>query len=309
MSLKSGHIDEALTRKALEKLRALLFKRCFMERWTPIQEETRWILSGRPNEKHHKKILPEYCYHIFELQRRTIYKAFSPLAEILTIKNKRRAHKAKTIAEAKKVISLNLEKLGAVFAVGEKSLQLYEQELLPELTKMGVLNPKKKKEFERFQMIYGVDWINQKLAKIQERQPNKPLGQIVGDEFSRQVETTRRAIPDWHTKAREWSNDGVEQFHAGVVRGSKDFINSKNELVGEKKLKLHNTYEFLLLAWPEIQSMMKAVPPKTRNHLWDWLTPFSHARWIEIQDLDQLNRLCNEIKLKLKKPGAPYKVK
>ncbi len=53
--------------------------------------------------------------------------------------------------------------------------------------------------------------------------------------------------------------------------------------------------------------MLKANPPKTRNHLWDWLKTFSYVRWIEIQDLEQLNRLCNEIKLKLKKPGAPRK--
>ena len=74
-------------------------------------------------------------------------------------------------------------------------------------------------------------------------------------------------------------------------------------------MKLRGTYEILLLAWPEIAEMLKANPPMTRNHLWDWLLPFSHARWIEIVDLEQLNRLCNEIKLRLKKPGAPFKPK
>ena len=309
MSLNCSHIDEALVKRAGEKLRKLLFKTCFMERWSPVQEEMRWVLSGRPNEKHHKKILPDYCYNILELQRRTIYKAISPLSEVLTIKDKRRARRAKTIAAAKKSMSINLEKLGAVFAVGEQSLRFFEQELEPELKKMGLLNPKKKSELETYQMIYGVDWINQKVSEIQASQPDKPVEQIVLEKIDSTKKTIQKAIPEWHQKAKEWSNDGMTKFHAGVARGSKDFINSKNEMVGEKKLKLRDTYEFLLVAWPEIQAMTKAVPPKTRNNLWEWLKPFSYACWIEVHDLEQLNRLCNEIKLKLKKPGAPFKAK
>ena len=101
----------------------------------------------------------------------------------------------------------------------------------------------------------------------------------------------------------------MTKFHAGVAKGSAAFLDKDGELVGEGKIKLRDTYEMLLLAWPEIEEMLKADPPKTRNHLWDWLKTFSYIRWIELEDLEQLNRLCTEIKLTLKKPGAPRKVK
>jgi hypothetical protein len=308
MSLYYSPIDKTLVDKAREKLRTMLFKQCFMERWSPIQLETAWVLHGRPNEKHHKKLLPDYCYNILELHRRTIYKEFSPIAEVLTIKNKKRAHKAKKIADAKKYLSINWDKVGAVFRIGERSMTFYEQELEKELKKGGLLRPKKKQALELYQMLFGKDWIERKLAEIQATDPNKPLEKIIDDKFAQLERVRDNLIPEWHKKAREWSPEAVTNYYTGVVRGSDGFIDNFGALTGEKKIKLRNTYEFLLLSWPEIAEMIKDKT-KTRNHLWERLRPFSHARWIEIQDLEQLNRLCNEIKLKLKKPGAPRKTK
>ena len=301
--------DQVLHERAREKLRKLLFKECFMERWSPVQREMNWVLTGRPNEKHHKKILPAYCYNIFEIQRRTTYKAFSPLAEVLSIKNKRRARKAKTIAEAKKSIAIDWEKLGAVFAMGERCLYFFEHELEQKLKQGGLLKPKRTQELELYQILFGNEWLNHRIAEIQARRPGKPFAKVIEENFNSTEQTTNQAIPVWHQKAREWSPEAVTNFHAGITKGSKEFIDKLGELKGEKKLKLRNTYEFLLIAWPEIEEMIKANPPKTRNHLWEWLKPFSYARWIEIEDLEQLNRLCNEIELKLKKPGAPFKPK
>ena len=99
----------------------------------------------------------------------------------------------------------------------------------------------------------------------------------------------------------------MTKFHEGIAKGSVEFMDSDGELTGERKIKLKNTYEILLMCWPEIAVMLQARPPKTRNHLWEWLRPFSYAMWIELQDLEQLNRLCTALKLKLKKPGAPFK--
>ena len=301
--------DKALEERAAVKMRKMLFRKSFMERWEPVQKEIAWVLHGQPDEKHHKNKLPDYCYNIFALQRRTIYKVYSPFPEAVKIKNKRRARKAKTIAEAKKAMDIDWEKLGAVFAMGERCQLFWENELPREIQRLGLMKLKKKREAELFEMLFGQRWWEKKLTKTQSDKPRMAVEEIFAEKLTSLAKTTKKAVPEWHQKAAEWSPEAVTKFHAGVTKGSCEFLDEKGELRGEKKMKLSETYEFLLLAWPEIQEMIKAKPQKTRNHLWEWLKQFSYARWIEIQDLEQLNRLCNEIKLRLKKPGAPCKPK
>jgi hypothetical protein len=173
----------------------------------------------------------------------------------------------------------------------------------------GLLKPKRKQEFELYQMLFGQEYIQKKLAAIQAAAPQKSLDKILEEKFSSQDKTIKQVIPLWHEQAREWSPEALTSFHAGVAKGLEGFIGNGGELKGEQKIKLRDTYDILLLVWPVIKEMMEAKPKKTRNHLWDWLKPFSYACWIEIQDLEQLNRLCSEIKLRLKKPGAPFKTK
>jgi hypothetical protein len=94
-------------------------------------------------------------------------------------------------------------------------------------------------------------------------------------------------------------------FKTGIAQGIDSFLTPTGEIRGEDKLKMAQTYWMLLLTWPEIEEMLRAEPPKRMEDLWDWLSPFTYAGWIEIQDLDQLVSLCRPLKLKLKKPGAP----
>jgi len=287
----------------------MLFHKAFMERWGPVQTELKWVIMGRPDAKHHKKLLPDYCYHIFELQRRTIYKLFSPISEVVKFKNKREQSKAKTIAGAKRAMDIDWEKLGAVFSMGERCQSFFDKEVDVFLEKDGLTKLKKRHEAELYRMMFGDAWLEQRLAQIKEKNNCKTAMGAIQKELSKMENTTKKVVAEWHQKAVEWDVDAVTKYHTGVAKGSCGFLNKKGEMVGEKKLKLRRTYEMLLLAWPEVDEMLKANPPKTRNHLWEWLKKFSHVYWIEIQDLEQLNRLCNEIKLRLKKPGAPRKTK
>ena len=231
------------------------------------------------------------------------------MSEVVSFKNKKRALKCKTVADAKKEMTIEWEKLGKVFSMGERCQMFFEYEMESEIKKAISLKRNKKREAEVFEMMFGDCWMEKKLAEIQARDPGKPVEEIIDINLAALEERSKKAVPDWHNKAREWEPGAVKKFHTGVAKGSEEFINSEGQLKGEEKLKLRETYEFLLIAWPEIEEMLKVKPPKTRNNLWDWLKTFSYARWIEIEDLDQLNRLCGEIKLKLKKPGAPQKNK
>jgi len=309
MSLYYFPPDETLQQRAEAKFKKLLRRKSFMKRWEPVQKETLWVIKGRRGAKHHKKILPSYCYNILELHRRTIYKLIKPLSDVILFKNRRRALKAKTVEEAKKAMIIEWEKLGSVFEAGERSMWFIENELERKLKREGLFKMGKKKNDEIYRLFFGDAWIEKKFAEIQAIDPGAPLEEILAKRHAALAETTKRAVPVWHQKAGEWGPGAVTQYHHGVTKGSEGFLDEKGKLAGEKKLKLKYTYELLLLAWPEIEEMLKAKPPKTRNHLWEWLLPFSHAQWIEIKDLEQLNRLCNEIKLRLKKPGAPCKPK
>ncbi len=56
-------------------------------------------------------ILPEYCYHIFDLYVRTIYRTLSPISHVLTITDQERAAKAKTVEEARACMQIDWDKL------------------------------------------------------------------------------------------------------------------------------------------------------------------------------------------------------
>jgi hypothetical protein len=304
----SSHLlpDEVLEQKAAAKLRKMLLKSSFMERWEPVSKELRWVISGSSGADQHGKI-PEYCYNILELYSRTIFKAFAPFSELLTITDKEGAKTAKTIEEGRLAIRIDWAKLGSVFAAGERAILFFENEMEPLLEREKLLGLSPEKEEEAFRLIFGERWVQAKLAEFQALDKAMPVEEIIGSKIIALEETTKKAVLEWHEKARSWEPGATAKFHSGVAKGAAGFLDEAGKLLGEQKLKLRDTYEFLLICWPEIDTMIKSDPPKRMEDLWNWLLPFSHAGWIEIQDLDQLVSLARSIKLKLKKAGRPRK--
>ena len=89
------------------------------------------------------------------------------------------------------------------------------------------------------------------------------------------------------------SNIGSGVFVAVDICGGMWRVDADNGIA--EKIKLKDTYEMLLICWPEIQEMINAK--QRMEDLWNWLKPFSYARFIEIEDLDQLVSLARPIKL------------
>jgi hypothetical protein len=299
--------DKALERKAAAKLRKLLLERSFMERLEPVSKELKWVISGRPNAAQHQNILPDYCYYILDLYARTIFKSFTPISEVITIMDKERAATARTVEEARAAMKIDWDKMGSVFSVGERAMMFFENEAEPLLKRDGLLDLPPKKDDEIYRLIFGDRWMKAKQAEFQALDKDKPVEEIIEKQITALAETTKKAVPEWHQKARDWEPGATTKFHTGAAKGSAGFLDQNGELHGERKIKHKNTYEIFLTCWPEIEAMLKAKPPKRMEDLWNWLTPFSHPYWIEIQDLDQLVSLARSIKLKLKKPGAPRK--
>src|SRR3984893_14424015 len=111
--------DKVLHEKAASKFRKMLLRKSFMERWEPVSNELRWVIGGCQNAEQHQKILPEYCYNIFELYKRTTFKTYAPISEVIHIKDKDRAATCKTIEEARQIMTIDWDKLGSVFMTGE----------------------------------------------------------------------------------------------------------------------------------------------------------------------------------------------
>lgn len=276
-----------------------------MERWEPVSKEMNWVISGRPNTAEHQNILPDYCYHIFDLYARTIFKSFTPISEVITITDKERAATAKTVEEGRAAMKIDWDKLGSVFQMGERAMMFFENEAEPRLKRDGLLDLPPEKDDELYQLFFGDRWMKAKLAEFQALDKDKPVEEIIEKQITALAETTKKAVPEWHQKARDWEPGATTKFHAGAAKGSARFLDQAGELHGERKIKHKNTYDILLICWPEIEDMIKAK--KRMEDLWNWLVPFSHPYWIEIQDLDQLVSLARSIKLKLKKAGRPLK--
>jgi len=297
--------DKVLQDKAAAKLRKILREKSFMERWEPVAKEMNWVISGRPGAAQHREILPDYCYRIFDLYARTIFKTFTPISQVMTITDKERAATAKTVEEARSALKIDWDKMGSVFSMGERAMKFFENEAEPLLKQDGLLDLPPEKDDEIYELFYGDRWMKAKLAEIQALDKEKPVEKIIKKHLTALEERIKKAVPEWHQKARDWEPGATTKFHTGAARGSARFLDQHGELHGQRKISHKETYWILLICWPEIEEMIKAK--KRMEDLWNWLTTFSYAHWIEIQDLDQLVSLARSIKLKLNKGGRPRK--
>ena len=87
-----------------QTVKELFYTSPMVERGKPILVELKWVLLGRQNAEQHIKILPEYCYHIFDVFQKTYFKGFPLFHETVFIIDQAGFKAAKTIDEAKKVL-------------------------------------------------------------------------------------------------------------------------------------------------------------------------------------------------------------
>jgi len=270
--------DEEIKESARSLFRAMLARKSLVERGMPLLAEAIWIVKGQQNDAEHERILPEYCYKTIELLRGHVFKILPTFAQVFGGRS----------ADSPAIHgSTDWEKLGALIGAAMRSLRFAEVEANQEIP-------------ETSRTDFG------KIAAEELRK-----WKANADEVRKTVETLGMAVRGFqHEADKSAYHQGPEAMALlakGFAEGVKASLDEKGIPPGMRELKLIKTYRFLLIAWPEIDEMIRAQPPKTRNDLWSWLTPFSQANWVEISDLEQLNRTCESIGLKLKGPGAPRK--
>ena len=57
-----------------QTVKELFYAIPMMERGKPIVPEMIWVLQGCPELERHERILPDYCYNIFDVLRRTLFR-------------------------------------------------------------------------------------------------------------------------------------------------------------------------------------------------------------------------------------------
>jgi hypothetical protein len=306
--VEDKYSDEAIQKNARNKLRAMLLEKSFMERWKPVAKELEWALGDREDVSMHQTILPDYCYNIFDLLRRTTFSAFPTKNETVVCPDKSKLV-GKTISEAKQHLSIDWEKMGALIGIRMRGMRFFDLEAEAIIKEEGLADLSEDESIDLGKLIGGEGEMEKLVAEIQALDPGKPLEQILESQMAALKENTESGITRFNQWAYQWGPDAMSKLNAGMAKGASGFLDEQAELKGERRLNLSQTYWFLLITWPEIDGMIKAKPQKRLNDLWDWLTPFSYAGWIEVKDLEQLISLCRPIKLKLKKPGAPAKTK
>jgi hypothetical protein len=284
--------DRKTVEAAREKMRGLLNRMSFAERWRPVALELMRVVIGKSDQAIHNTPLPDYCYPILELVRRTIFKGLSNPSEIIRP------------ATGNDVGKVDWESMGLAVGIGLRGIQFLEHQL--EAIEELHLEKMSAGEAEELGNMLVSDKFIADRAKEFGLEPSLTALERQGESELRKLEQTiRRGEPKLDKRAFEAGPETLQAFKIGIGKGIGAFLTSEGDFRGEKRLKLVDTYWMLLLTWPEVGEMLRAQPPKRMEDLWDWISPFSHAGWIEIQDLDQLVSLCRPIGLKLKKPGAP----
>lgn len=265
----------------------------FVERAKPFFGELLWVLHGRQNENEHAKILPDYCYNIFDALRTTYFKNFPALTDTIYIEN---VTEAKAIEEKKKVVRVDWKNLGRLCGIGARCLRFAELEAANSVDGEGFGDCSAEREKEIFTVICGKQWVEKREARIAAETPDKLFSEILNESIASFVNKLVPASLTCGALAWQWSATAMLEFQEGSAEGFDAFLDEHGQLVGETNRSA--TYVFLLLAWPEIAVMLEANRRKTVTDLQEWMLPFMRTGVTTYLDIDQLRNVCAPVSQK-----------
>lgn len=271
-----------------ELLDDLLGRMPFEDRWKPVIEELKWVIGGCKNPAEHHKLLPDYCYEILDVWRRTLFKNLPSLDDALFVTRN---------ADGKSVKELRIDWrcLGRAISIGERGLQFFDTEAIPQLKTDGLLDLEPEKEKKALRMIFGDHWLKQRVFKLLVR-PHPCLKKLVEKCRNLYFQVKIFGFSKWGRLAYRAGPKALAEFKAGVAEGQVGFLDGNGQLVGESNRA--RNYEFMLLVWPEIKEMLQRDPLPTRTEVFDWTKPYTKADLCSFIDIDQFRDFCEDIKLK-----------
>lgn len=261
-----------------------------LERGKPLMSELLWVLQECPHLEAHIKVLPDYCYNIFEVFKKTYFKGFPLLSETVIVSDQAGLKLAKTVAEAKGVVTVNWRNLGRMFGIVARCIRFAELESEAELISEGYgdLTPDKTKELLTF--IFGMKWVEANHSLI----ANGSLEKLFSDKLTEFVASSVGGLQDIATNleciAYHWSPSAMVELNDGFTEGFNSFLNLDGQLAGESPRA--GIYSFLLLAWPEIKGMLESNPKKTVAALHEWMKPVMRIGVCTYVSIENLRDIC-----------------
>ena len=140
-----------------EKVREFTRRKSLWKRWKPIAIELRWVLRGCPQAAEHRKLLPDYCYEILAVYRRTVFKNYPTYEETFRFSDKERFLQSKTIEEMKAFVTIDWRRYGRVHGIGLRGLRFFQFEAIEKLKSDGLMDLPPEKQKRILGGIFGKD--------------------------------------------------------------------------------------------------------------------------------------------------------
>ena len=262
-----------------------------LERGKPLFNELLWVLSGCPDENLHAKNLPDYCYNIFDAVRKTRFKNFPAVTDIIYVPDQAALAEAKTIEAAKKVIQIDWRNLGKTCGIGMRCWRFAKMEAEDGVDGEGFDDYSPEKVKELFVVIFGKRWVEENAGKIASKNPDQILADALKQFIDPWLEDVLAKGAMFTSIACQWSPTAMQEFHEGFAEGLNVFIDENGRMAGETDRS--GTYAFLALAWPEIKAMMESGPKrKTLTDLHQWMLPFMRMEVTPYLDIDTFRDVC-----------------
>ena len=274
-----------------QTVKELFYAMPLLERGKPIYDELLWGMLGRPDEDRHIRILPDYCYNIFEAVRKTHFKNFPGVADIIFVPDQAALAGAKTIEAAKKVIRMDWRELGRVCGIATRCWRFAKMEAENGVDGEGFDDYSPEKAKELFIVIFGRQWTEDNAARIASENPDKILAEMLNQFIAPWMGEAMAKSAMLSSLACQWSPAAMQEFHEGFAEGLNAFIDEHTQLVGETDRS--GTYAFLALVWPEIKAMQESQPKrKTVTDLHEWMLPFMRMEVTPYLDIDTFRDVC-----------------
>jgi hypothetical protein len=273
-----------------QAIREFFYTQPILERGKPIFHELLWVLSGRLDEERRVKVLPDYCYNIFDALGKTYFKHFPAVTDIIYVRDQAGLAGAKTIEAAKKVVQIDWRNMGRICGIGVRCLRFGELEAENGVNGEDFDHYAPDKLEQLFTIIFGKQWVAENAARLTMEKPDKILAEMLNHHLASWVAQLRVLQPKFESLAYQWSPSALIEFNEGFTRGLISFLDENALLTGESNRS--ETYSFLLLAWPEIKAMLEASPQKTLTDLHAWMQPFIRVGVTTYLDIDKLRDIC-----------------
>jgi len=273
-----------------QTVREVFYAISLIERGKPVLAEMVWCFGGCLNVAAHEKILPDYCYNIFEAFRRTLFKGMPQLIDTMQVIDPAGLASAKTIADAKKGLRFDWKKLGKMTGILTRCVRFADLESADEFKRDNVGESSPEKTEELFAIIFGRQWVSENLALIRNEPEEQIFSRMLNQHLASLVAPLQSVQTNFDVLAYQWSPVAMADFNEGFTEGLTCFIDVEGQFAGESSRT--GIYGFLLLMWPEIKVLLASHPKKTLSDLHEWLQPFMRRDVITTIDIETLRDVC-----------------